>query len=151
MSRFGATAAAVEHGEQSWRTGRQQSALADLETMTTTTPAQARQQHGKNAPAVMAYLRAQPDVLFASGASPLMFARRQLARSFLLYRDGDAGAAYQAAVTAYLEGFELVESGLHTVASELRVSMYPLMSCVSRSKAYTACSTRQASNCERRT
>jgi len=126
VGRLGATAAAVEHGEQAWHTGGRQSALADLETMTTTTPAEARQS-GKNAAAVTAYLRAQPDILFESGVSPLTFTRQQLARSFSLYRDGDASAAYQAAVKGYLEGFELVESGLDTVAGDLRVSIEDAM------------------------
>ncbi|MGI8740951.1 MAG: FTR1 family protein [Gammaproteobacteria bacterium] len=127
VGRLGATAAAVDQGEQGWHTGGRRSALADLETLTTTTPADARQQYGKNAAAVMAYLRAQPDDLFGRGASPLTFTRQQLRRSFSLYRDGDVGAAYQVAVTANLEGFELVESGLDTVDGGLRVSIEDAM------------------------
>ncbi|MGH8501483.1 MAG: FTR1 family protein [Gammaproteobacteria bacterium] len=127
VGRLGAAAAAIEQGEQSWRSSQERPALADLQSMTTSTPAEAERQYGEDAAGVMAYLRAQPDVVFERSASPLTYTRRQLGKSFALYRDGDADAAYQAAVTAYLEGFELVEGGLDTVASGLRISIEDAM------------------------
>jgi high-affinity iron transporter len=58
--------------------------------------------------------------LQAGATSPLAFARAQLDESAQHYARGDREAARQAAIAAYLEGFELVENSLDNVDAPLR-------------------------------
>lgn len=60
------------------------------------------------------YVRHNPNSLFA-GQSPLAVARQGIAESVSLYQAGDVAAAKRAAITAYLEGFELSETSLKNV------------------------------------
>jgi high-affinity iron transporter len=69
---------------------------------------------------VLAYLRGEPGALASVRESPIDFSARVLAESLDAYRQGDAGRAHQLAVTAYLEGFELVEAPLSAVDSGLK-------------------------------
>lgn len=64
------------------------------------------------------YVRHNPDSLFAD-QSPLDVARQGIAKSVTLYRVGDIAASKRAAITAYLEGFELSEASLKNVNPEL--------------------------------
>ena len=93
--------------------------LNDLQRFTVTSPDEARAEFGASGAKVMAYLRAQPEPLFAN-TSPLGYARDTLNASLDAYRSGQRETAYKLAVAAYLEGFELVEHRLDTVDSELR-------------------------------
>lgn len=95
------------------------SALADLRRFSVTTPDEARAEYGAAGAEVMAFLRSHPEYLFAN-ASPLDFARETLTASLEAYRAGQKDAAYQLAVAAYLEGFELVEQSLDIVDNDLR-------------------------------
>ncbi|QJR11073.1 hypothetical protein DSM104443_02144 [Usitatibacter rugosus] len=83
------------------------------------TPREVKADGGDEALAVLAYLRANPALLDQGKPSPIDFARDNLARSVELYAKGDADGATQAALTAYLEGFELVESSLATIDEPL--------------------------------
>ncbi len=94
-------------------------ALRDLSRFTITTPAEARGEFGQDGYDSMAFLRTNPDIMFAN-ASPLDFARDTLAASVDAYRAGHKDQAYQLAVAAYLEGFELVEHGLNAVDAKLK-------------------------------
>jgi high-affinity iron transporter len=94
--------------------------LAQLRRYAITTPDEAAEHHGADGRAVMAYLRASPEALFAN-AAPLDFARDTLAASLDAYRAGQHEQAYILAVTAYLEGFELVERGLDAMDPALRL------------------------------
>jgi high-affinity iron transporter len=96
--------------------------LAQLDRFTITTPSEAREQYGEEGASIMAYLRANPQALFAN-ASPLDFARETLDTSVYAYRAGKHDEAYKLAVAAYLEGFELVEHRLNTVDSDLRLAI----------------------------
>lgn len=64
------------------------------------------------------YARQQPKSLFASGSVALDIAREGIARSAVLYQQGEMAAAKQAAIEAYLEGFELVEVALKNISAE---------------------------------
>ncbi len=122
VGRLAMDARTIKQGAMAWKqTG--DTPLTDLETVITTTPAQAQARYGDEAVALLAYLRAHPAALFEQQAEPLAYARHRLAQSFALYRDGQTGSAYKAAITAYLEGFELVESRLDTVDQDLRVNI----------------------------
>jgi high-affinity iron transporter len=126
VGQLAADAIAVEQGAAQWRRVGEPSWI-DLQTIATTTPAEAQARYGQDAAALMAYLRTHPAVLFEQQGEPLAYTRGQLAESFARYREGDTRAAYQAAITAYLEGFELVESSLDTVDRGLRVEVEEAM------------------------
>lgn len=94
-------------------------ALTDLRRFSVTTPNEARAEFGPAGAQAMAFLRSQPQLLFAN-AAPLDFARETLNASVEAYRAGQKASAYDLAVAAYLEGFELVEQSLDIVDHDLR-------------------------------
>lgn len=110
---------AAAAGATAWQQAAGGHPLQSLDTLTTTTPEQAGAVWGAAGRSLMAHARTHPEALFAD-RSPLAFAREQLQASVEAYRGGDQDAAYAAAVSAYLDGFELAEHGLDAVAPELR-------------------------------
>jgi len=76
--------------------------------------------------ALMAYLRTHPEALVDTG-SVLGRARALLAQSLEAARAGDWQSAYQTAVAAYLEGFELVEPALRATQPERVAEIETLM------------------------
>ncbi|BAZ92542.1 hypothetical protein TspCOW1_25780 [Thiohalobacter sp. COW1] len=110
---------AVAAGAAAWQQAAGGHPLQSLDTLTTTTPEQAGAVWGAAGRILMAHARTHPEALFAD-RSPLAFARDQLQASVEAYRGGDRDAAHAAAVSAYLDGFELAEHGLDAVAPELR-------------------------------
>ena len=95
------------------------SPIDDLNQLTTITPAEALSQYGEAGSTAMASLRRDPTELFAMSSDPLALARTLLKQSVSRYEQGAASEAQQLAVTAYLEGFETVESGLSIKDAEL--------------------------------
>jgi high-affinity iron transporter len=79
--------------------------------------------HGADAVAVQAWLTAHPEALAAAAPAPLDFARGKLDDSARLYARGEREPARQAAIAAYLEGFELVENSLDNVGAPLRLEI----------------------------
>ncbi len=65
------------------------------------------------------WARHHPEALFSGKMDPLQYSRESLASSLQLYRDGRVTEARDAAVTAYLEGFELIEAPLSNIDSGL--------------------------------
>lgn len=85
--------------------------LRDLTTLTRSTPAEAQDSQGIDGLALMTALRQHPSALF-SQQSPLTVAADRLDASLSAYQAGDVTQAYQLALSAYLDGFELAESTL---------------------------------------
>lgn len=100
--------------------------LLDVQTFTVTTPAEAGSDFGAQGAVMMAWLRANPQLLFST-ESPLQFSRHRLDDVMQAYSKGDYDAAYRLAVEAYLEGFELIEQGLNAVDSDLRLEIEQAM------------------------
>jgi high-affinity iron transporter len=96
--------------------------MTRLAYVATHTPAEVNAAHGEDGVAVMAYLRAHPENFFtATSATQLLeFSRMKLGESLLAYQAGDSEAAYELAVEAYLEGFELMEGNINAVDPGLR-------------------------------
>jgi len=96
--------------------------LVQIEYMATHTPAEVQATQGEDGLAVMAFLRAHPERFFpdSSGNQLLEFSRLKLGESLAAYKAGDKQAAYELAVEAYLEGFELMEGNINAVDSGLR-------------------------------
>jgi high-affinity iron transporter len=93
--------------------------LPDLGKLTTTTLDSVAESQGDAAASLHAWLRANPQALAEARPDPLVAAVSGIRRSLDLYADGDAAAAHDAAVDAYLEGFELAEASLRTTQPEL--------------------------------
>lgn len=66
------------------------------------------------------HLRANPQVLFSQSKSPLTIARIQLKKALVAYQQNDFILAQQLAVSAYLDGFELIENSLDAYDGSLR-------------------------------
>lgn len=96
--------------------------LLDVQKLTVTTPAEAVSAYGEAGGQLMAWLRAHPETLFTRH-SPLTFSAYRLDDMLEAYRSGDSKLAYQLAVEAYLEGFELVEQGVTAADPRLRAEI----------------------------
>jgi len=114
-------------GNGLWQAAGEASPLAQLDALTTLTPAQVQQEAGEDGLALVAFLRTQPGVLFTQQESPLAYSQRRLQESLSLAQAGESEQAYKVAVDAYLEGFELAENTLNTVDAELRLSIEEAM------------------------
>jgi len=102
----------VREGERLWRSGEARGAFPDLANVATLSTEEIRERHGESAMRVQDYLRAHPEVL---RPAPLAFSRQKLAEALDAYRRSERGAAREAAITGYLEGFELAEAMLANV------------------------------------
>jgi high-affinity iron transporter len=103
-------------GEQLWQAGAARQAFPDLGPVATLSTEEVKKRHGEQAARVQDYLRTHPEVL---KKSPIAFAREKLADAASAYAEGNRAAAREAAITGYLEGFELVEAGLANVDASL--------------------------------
>jgi high-affinity iron transporter len=75
---------------------------------------------GTELAAVRSYLTLHPEALQATAPAPLAVTRGKLDDALAAYRQGDRDGARQLAITAYLEGFELIEASLDNVDAPLR-------------------------------
>jgi len=99
-----------------------ESPLLNISKLTTTTPDQAEDLYGKNGAEIMAYLRQHPEVLYDTESS-LKFAKKRLGDVLSAYKNNESKKAYQYAVEAYLEGFELVEQNINALDQPLRLEI----------------------------
>lgn len=106
-------------GEQAWEQ-QNTNTIADLRQLSLLTPEQAREQGGEQQVALLTYLRANPALLIPANQDAIGISRHKLAASLQAYRDGENTQAYELALSAYLDGFELAEGQLKTQAPELR-------------------------------
>ncbi|MDX2426428.1 MAG: FTR1 family protein [Cycloclasticus sp.] len=102
------------------------SPLLELKTMTTTTPAQAQQLDTEKGADIMVYLRHHPE-LFYGKKSNLSFTKQKLLDALAAYKSSDIEMAYQAAVEAYLEGFELEEQNIKALDKALMLEIEAAM------------------------
>jgi high-affinity iron transporter len=100
---------------------RDEDALAfDMSTMTSSTLREIDEQFGPGMVALALYLRRHPQPLYASQRSPFGVAREQTELAVTKFRAGERVAAATAALSAYLDGFELVENNVSAVDDELK-------------------------------
>ncbi len=116
-----------EAGAGLWRAGKGRDWFKSASDLVLMTPQEATVRGGGEAAAVLAYLRSNPSALDGAGNSPLAFSLAALAESLAAYRAGDSKRAYERAVSAYLEGFELAEAKLDSVDRTLRPSIEAAM------------------------
>ena len=123
VSNFMADDAQREQGAAAWTRGGYSKYFNGLASLTQASPAEMVAEYGQDGADVLAYLRTQPQVLSGRHVTPLAFSARMLKESLALYRDGKHEQAYQTAVTAYLEGFELAETGLAAIDPGMKISI----------------------------
>jgi len=111
-----------EAGQHLWDNAPVQKWIPDLATLSAITPSEAEQRFGKKGGDVLAYLRSTPETL-TSGHGALVTARNLLDKSIEQYRKGEGQLAYQSALAAYLDGFELAEAALTSSAPGMTKSL----------------------------
>lgn len=123
VSNFLASDAERTQGAAAFAQQKNKTLFTDLAGLTQATPQEIRIQHGQEGVNLLMYLRSQPQALAGEQESPLAFSARKLDESLALYRAGQREAAYQMAVTAYLEGFELAEAGLAAIDPAMKTAI----------------------------
>lgn len=106
-------------GEVLWSNDKYRAHFPSLRQVTNLSPRQANVTLGVEGVQVLAYLRSDPAQVM-SKESPLQLSERLLKESLARYQEGQAEQAYELAITAYLEGFELVEAGLAMQKPEIK-------------------------------
>jgi high-affinity iron transporter len=114
--------ATVQQGKSLWSQGKGKEQLGNFRALVTVTPADVLKRDGAELDAVRAYLTAEPAAIESAGPPPLELTRTKLGEALAAYRQGDKQSARQLAITAYLEGFELVEASLDNVDPTLRAN-----------------------------
>jgi high-affinity iron transporter len=112
VSNLAATAEQRKQGAAAWQAGQGDGIFTDLGSLTGESPAEIAAAYGPDAVAMLAYLRADPALVGGDQDSALQYSANTLAASLAAYRNGAADRAHTLAVSAYLEGFELAETGL---------------------------------------
>lgn len=113
----------LQRGAELWQSGLGRSWFPDLQSVVTQTAREVRAAHGDDAARVLAFLRQHPAAVVSSSELPLARSIRLLRDSRAAYRQGQAQVAQDLAVSAYLDGFELVEASLDTVDRRLRMAV----------------------------
>src|SRR4030095_9559930 len=113
----------LTRGAELWQSGVDKTWFTDLASIATATASEIRAAHGDDGVRVLAYLRSQPQVVMSSSEWPLTLGARLLRESLAAYRRGQMKAAQTLAMSAYLDGFELVEASLDAVDRRLRMSV----------------------------
>jgi high-affinity iron transporter len=136
VANLGVSAERIREGQRRWNASEARKAFPDLANVATLSTEEIKQRHGENATRVQDYLRAHPEVL---RPAPLAFSRQKLGEALDAYQRGDRAAARQAALTGYLEGFELAEAALANVDAglmrEIERRMIDLRSAIERGAA----------------
>ena len=116
-------AADLARGAELWQSGVDKTRFTDLASIATATASEIRAAHGDDGVRVLAYLRSQPQVVMSSSELPLARSARLVRESLAAYQRGQTQAAQTLAVSAYLDGFELVEASLDAVDRRLRMAV----------------------------
>lgn len=120
---FGDEASAIARGRELWNDGGLREALPSIAGLTSQTPAEIAADAGPAAEAVMAYLRRHPEALADTQPSPLERARRGIEEAVAAYAADRPETATRLALTAYLEGYELVEAPLRTLDADMALGI----------------------------
>lgn len=119
-----------EQGKQLWNesVGQFKGRFADLATLTTTTEsALAEKTQDDKARNVIAYLRANPEVVEENKPVGLALSRLRLAESLVAVRAGNRNLATRLSLSAYLDGFEPLEPIVATRDGTLMIAVETAM------------------------
>jgi high-affinity iron transporter len=123
VGNLGHDEADLTRGAELWQAGVGHDWFPDLRRLVTATVNSVRAERGDDAVAMLVYLRSHPERVMPAAETPLAHSSRLLRESLAAYRQGQAQAAQELAVSAYLDGFELVEASLDTVDKPLRTTI----------------------------
>ena len=118
VGQLAADEVAARRGEAVWQRLKHKSESVISERFMTLSPNEAAQQW-ENGTDLMAYLRQSPEILFVRDTSPIAFAQTMIRESYQAYQNGKKSQAYENALSAYLDGFELVEASLAAIDKAL--------------------------------
>jgi high-affinity iron transporter len=114
----------IARGESLWQQPEVRQEFTDLKTVVTHAPSEIeKSKYGKSGVDVVTYLTLHPEVLRKDTGNPLDITRAKLTASLKAYQTGDIASARQHAISAYLEGFELVENSLNNIDKALRLEV----------------------------
>ncbi|MGO4894334.1 cytochrome c/FTR1 family iron permease [Flavobacterium sp. W21_SRS_FM6] len=94
-----------------------------LQSWINNNPAQLANDHGELTLDQITQWRAIPEFFFSQADSPIATTKTNLIAAVAAYRDGNLSQAQTLAVSAYLDGFELIENNLDARDSVLRKSV----------------------------
>jgi len=123
VSNLASPAADLQRGAELWQSGIGQDWFPNLASVVAQSAQDVRTAYGDDALLVLAYLRLHPEAVMWSHESPLTRSTRLLRQSLAAYSRGQVQEAQDLAVSAYLDGFELVEASLDTVDKRLRMTV----------------------------
>jgi high-affinity iron transporter len=123
VSNLASPEADLQRGAELWQSGIGQNWFSNLAGIVAQSAHDVRTAYGDEAVLVLAYLRLHPEAVMWSNESPLTRSTRLLRQSLAAYRRGQVQEAQDLAVSAYLDGFELVEASLDTVDRRLRMTV----------------------------
>lgn len=115
VSRFSGTDQQREQGKSLWQQGQLHTFFQTLSNLTGMSYAKAEElgdEAGVDGKAVLVYLRSNPAILEVSDNVAIDKTIAMLATSLEYARAGDSMAAHKAALSAYLDGFEMAEPSL---------------------------------------
>jgi high-affinity iron transporter len=110
----------LQRGEALWKNGVGKDRFTNLNALVTATPEEVHTQLGNEGLDVLAWLTANPAAVMAAAPSPLAVTRTRLQEALEAYRNGQDAEARRLSISAYLEGFELMEAALDNVDAPLR-------------------------------
>jgi high-affinity iron transporter len=112
----------IAQGERFWNQGMLHEVLPTLASLTSSVPADI-EKSDEAAAAVLAFLRHRPRALRTPSSDPIERTIRGLQDAVLAYSNDQPDAALQLTLSAYLEGYELIEGALGTLDAELAVGI----------------------------
>jgi high-affinity iron transporter len=112
----------IAQGERLWNSGELREALPTLASFTSRTPAVIDADRETISP-VLAYLRHHPEALVTSSEDPIQRTINGLRDLVSAYNNDQAQTASQLALSAYLEGYELIEATLRTLDHDLAIGI----------------------------
>ncbi|MGB5456328.1 MAG: cytochrome c/FTR1 family iron permease [Gammaproteobacteria bacterium] len=129
VSRYSVTDDQLAQGMTLWQQGWLRTQFKELPDLTGASYAMVEEwaqlegKSGEQGSAVLAYLRSNPQELEISDHKALDTSIAMLAVSLEHARQGDREAAHNAALSAYLDGFELAEPSLVVVDKQLKLAI----------------------------
>ena len=113
----------IAAGKAQWQNGVGRDVFTGLREVTALSTSEAVERGGPDMASVLAYLVHEPGAAASVKGSPINTTRTVLKESMAAYQRGERDVAQRLAVSAYLEGFELVETSLDTLNPKLRVEV----------------------------
>ena len=123
VSRFALSDDELARAEAAWESGAHGDVFSDLRDVVALSTEEVRTRYGEQAAAAHLWLRAHPEAVAEGEPAPIRFSIETLRQSLAAYEAGEQSRAQQLAITAYLEGFELVEASLDNVDADLRLAV----------------------------